>query len=174
MLQELITSKTRVKILLKFFLNQNNASYLRGLEHDLRESSNAIRLELNKLEELKLLISYMLGNKKYYKANTEHPLFFEIQSMVHKEVGIDQIVIAFSKELKGLKAIFLNGSFAAGMYSKIIDLVLVGENLDLNRINKLLENCEVKIKRRIRYITLEEDNLGNFFEDKSIYQIWSN
>lgn len=173
MLQELITSKTRVKILLKFFLNQQNSAYLRGLENDLHESSNAIRLELNKLEDLKLLKSFILGNKKFYKANTQHPLFPEIQSIVHKEVGIDTIVEEFKNKLKGLKAIFLNGSYAAGTYSNIIDLILVGKNLDSNFINNLIENCEKKIKKRIRYITLEEIQLEKFFEDKNIYKIWS-
>jgi hypothetical protein len=49
MLQALITSRTRIKLLLKFFLNSSNTSYLRDLAAEFGESTNAIRLELNHL-----------------------------------------------------------------------------------------------------------------------------
>ena len=52
MLDTLITSKTRIKLLLKFFLNAQTKSYLRSLEGEFGESTNAIRLELNKFEEI--------------------------------------------------------------------------------------------------------------------------
>jgi DNA-binding transcriptional regulator PaaX len=68
MIETLISSKTRVKLLLKFFLNSKNSSYLRGLEAEFGESTNAIRLELNKLEEAGLLSSELNGNKKFFKA----------------------------------------------------------------------------------------------------------
>ena len=71
MIETLISSKTRIKLLLKFFLNSNTTSYLRGLEGEFGESSNAIRVELNKLEEAGMLSSEVKGNKKMFKANTE-------------------------------------------------------------------------------------------------------
>ena len=74
MLDTLITSKTRIKLLLKFFLNSNASSYLRNLESEFQESTNGIRLELNKFEKAGLLQSHMSGNKKLYQANTGHPL----------------------------------------------------------------------------------------------------
>ena len=46
MIESLITSQTRIKLLLKFFINANNSSYLRGLEKEFEEGSNAIRLEV--------------------------------------------------------------------------------------------------------------------------------
>jgi predicted transcriptional regulator len=70
MLDSLITSKTRIKLLLKFFLNSDNKSYLRNLEQEFGESSNAIRVELNRLEEADLLRSEVSGNKKFFSANT--------------------------------------------------------------------------------------------------------
>ena len=63
MIESLISSKTRVKLLLKFFLNSKNSSYLRGLESEFGESTNAIRIELNKLEDAGLLSSNLEGNK---------------------------------------------------------------------------------------------------------------
>lgn len=75
MLDSLITSKTRIELLVKFFLNSSMKSYLRGLADEFGESTNAIRLELNHLEEAELLRAGYEGNKKVYQANPSHPLF---------------------------------------------------------------------------------------------------
>ena len=67
MIDSLITSKTRIKLLVKFFLNPNNMAYLRELEGEFGESSNAIRLELNRLEDAQMLQAEMNGKKKFLK-----------------------------------------------------------------------------------------------------------
>lgn len=51
MLDSLITSKTRLKLLIKFFVSARNQGYLRGLADEFQESTNAIRKELNQLED---------------------------------------------------------------------------------------------------------------------------
>ena len=92
MIESLITSQTRIKLLLKFFINANNSSYLRGLEKEFDEGSNAIRLELNRFVDAGLLQTSLEGNKKLYQANTTHPLFGDLQSIIRKFTGIDQVI----------------------------------------------------------------------------------
>ena len=92
MLDTLISSKTRLKLLLKFFLNSKSSAYLRGLECEFGESTNAIRIELNRFESAGLLETHMKGNKKIYQANIKHPIFPDIQNILKKFIGIDQIV----------------------------------------------------------------------------------
>jgi hypothetical protein len=75
MIETLISSKMRIKLLLKFFLNSRSRSYLRGLETEFGDSTNAIRLELNRFEKAGMLKSYTEGNKKFFQANTDHPLY---------------------------------------------------------------------------------------------------
>jgi hypothetical protein len=82
LLQTLITSKTRLRLLLKFFLNSNTTSWLRDMETEFGESTNAIRSELLRLEEAGMLTSGLAGNKKMYRANVEHPLFGEIHQLL--------------------------------------------------------------------------------------------
>lgn len=82
MLETLISSKTRLKLILKFFLNNSTTAYLRGLEEEFGESSNAIRVELNKFEEAGLLNSEAEGNKKLYKANTKHPFYKDLHNIL--------------------------------------------------------------------------------------------
>src|SRR5512138_2556280 len=103
MLDTLITSKTRVKLLLKFFLNSNSRSYLRNLETEFGESTNAIRLELNRFEKAGLLISGMEQNRKVFRANTRHPLYPDINNLIRKYVGFDQIIDKVVQNIGGLE-----------------------------------------------------------------------
>ena len=52
MLGELITSKTRLRLLIKFFVSQANKGHLNGLANEMGESTNGIRKELNHLEHI--------------------------------------------------------------------------------------------------------------------------
>lgn len=151
MIEALISSKTRIKLLLKFFLNSNTTAYLRGLESEFGESTNAIRLELNNLEQAGMLVSELSGNKKIFRANTQHPLFREVHTILMKYLGLDQIIENVVKRLGEVEKVFLTGDFARGLDSAIIDLIFVG-NIDQHYLLQLIEKVETLVKRRIRYI----------------------
>jgi len=151
MLDALISSKTRVRLLLKFFLNSNTSSYLRSLEQEFGESSNAIRIELNRLEDAGLLISANEGNKKMFQANVKHPLFEEIHSMLVKTLGIDQIISQVTERLGNVQSVWLTGDFSKGIDSKIIDLILIGD-VDKSYLAQLTEKSEKVVKRKIRFL----------------------
>jgi hypothetical protein len=172
MIESLITSKTRVKLLLKFFLNSQTTSYLRGLEAELGESTNSIRVELNRLEEAGLLNSSTRGNKKVFFANTRHPLFTEINSILKKFVGIDQIIERVTSQIGNLQTAYITGDFAIGKDSQIIDLALVGDQLDRVFINDLVIKVEEIINRRIKYLILTSDEMKQYYNKKPILLIW--
>jgi predicted ArsR family transcriptional regulator len=69
MLDSLITSKTRIRLLVKFFINAANAGYLRGLATEMNENTNAIRKELNNLSEAGYITREVLASKVMYRAN---------------------------------------------------------------------------------------------------------
>lgn len=167
MLEALITSKTRLKLLLKFFLNSSNTAYLRGLEPEFGESTNAIRVELNRFEKAELLTSKLQGNKKYYQANTSHPLFPEIHKLLLKHIGLDKIIDKVIKKLGHLSEVYLVGELAKGKNSKVIDLWFVGENLDKNYLMNLVVKAEELINRKIRYIILDNKERNEFLKNKS-------
>ncbi|MEN9511477.1 MAG: hypothetical protein RLZZ370_1296 [Bacteroidota bacterium] len=156
MIDTLISSKTRVKLLLKFFLNSANKAYLRNLEAEFGESTNAIRLELNRFEKAGMLKSSSEGNKKVFSANTSHPLFGDIRSIVLKYVGIDQIVEYVIKHLGEVEQVFVVGDYARGLDAGIIDLVMVGR-INQSFLLELVAKVEQKIERRIRYIIFEPE-----------------
>ena len=172
MIDSLITSKTRIKLLLKFFLNSNSRAYLRNLENEFGESTNAIRIELNRLEGAGLLSSQISGNRKYFKANTEHPLFKDINNILKKFVGIDRLIENVLNKIGNLEEAYITGDFAEGKDSPMIDLVLVGTELDTGFIESLVCKVEKMIERKIRYIILTGEQMEDFFKNKQSLLIW--
>lgn len=172
MLNSLITSKTRIKLLLKFFLNSENRGYLRSLEQEFGESSNAIRVELNRLKKAGLLESEISGNRKYFQANTTHPLFSDIHSIIKKVVGIDQLVDKITSQIGNLEAAYITGDLAKGNDSKLIDLVLIGTHLDTSYIGELISKTEKLISKKVRYLILTADQMTDYFKNKPALLIW--
>ena len=158
MIDTLISNKTRIKLLLKFFLNSNTRGYLRGLESEFGESSNAIRLELNRLESAGMLSTYNQGNKKYFQANTQHPLYKEIHSILLKHIGLDKVIETVVERLGDVHQVYLAGNISRGIDSQIIDLLIVG-NIDISYLVKLIGKTEHLIKRKIRYLIYEPEEL---------------
>ena len=152
MLDTLITSKTRIKLLLKFFLNSSSRAYLRNLESEFGESTNAIRLELNKLETAGLLKTELKGNKKVFRANTGHPLFQDIHSILMKTIGFDQIIDRVLTKLGNVEEAYVTGDFARGIDAPIIDLILVGPEINQEYLVRLANKTEELIKRKIRFV----------------------
>ncbi len=176
MLEALITSKTRLKLLLKFFLNSDTTAYLRSLEPEFAESTNAIRQELNRFEDAGLLTADKKGNKKVYHANTQHPLFPEINSLLLKYVGLDQVIDKVVNKLGELKKVYLVGELAKGKDSPLIDLWFVGEAIDKNYLLELVEKVEQVLERKIRYIIISTGELQEFLKSKpakEVLLIWS-
>jgi hypothetical protein len=162
MLETLITSKTRLKLLLKFFLNSSASGYLRSLEGEFGESTNAIRQELNKFESAGLLSSASEGNKKVFRANVKHPLYSDIRSLLMKHIGLDTVIDNVIKKLGDVEAVFLVGKFARGIDNQIIDLVFVGESVNKNFLVDLIQKAEKLISRKIRYIVYSLKEYGEF------------
>ena len=147
MLETLISSKTRIKLLLKFFLNSNTTAYLRSLEAEFGESTNGIRQELNRLESAGMLTSFSKGNKKMFRANINHPLFSEIRNIVLKTIGLDQIIETVIKRLGQVEKVYLVGEFAKGLDSNIIDLIFIGD-IDKSYLINLAEKAEKNSKSK--------------------------
>jgi hypothetical protein len=174
MLESLITSKTRIKLLMKFFINSDTTAYLRNLASEFGESTNGIRQELNRLEDANLIEADTVQNKKVYHANTSHPYFGDIHRLLLKYVGIDQIVDDLVKHIGHLEKAFITNDFAQGKPGNIIDLVLVGNNFDDAYLNLLVKKTESSVSFKIRYITVEPDELPQYVQDKTkSLLVWS-
>lgn len=175
MIETLISSKTRIKLLLKFFLNPSNRSYLRGLEPEFQESTNAIRQELNKFEKAGLLISENEGNKKFFKANTQHPLYDDLKSITFKMVGLDKVLENIILKLGELNRVYLSGKFSQGLNSDVVELIFIG-NIDKEYLQELSGKAETLIKRKIKSIVYNLDEYMEATAEQNFAQyllLWS-
>jgi predicted transcriptional regulator len=157
----LISSKTRIKLLIRFFFNPNTRSYLRELAKEFNVSTNSVREELNQLTRTGLLTSQKSGRQVFYKANPKHPLFTELKSMVSKVMGIDQVVDGIITRLGDLESAYLLDDYAEGKDTGIIDLLLVGD-IDQYHLNDLSRKTERYIKRKIRSLVLSRDEFDDY------------
>ena len=155
LLTGLISSKTRIKLLVRLFFNPATRAYLRELAKEFDVSTNAVREELNQLKKTKLLKTEKSGRQVFYMANTEHSLFPELRSMVSKVMGIDQVIDSIVQRLGNLEKAYLIGDYAEGKDTGIIDLVLIG-NVDSRQLDDLIRKTETYIKRKIRTLILSE------------------
>ncbi len=155
MLENLITSKTRVRLLVKFFINVANNGYLRGLAEEMNESTNAIRKELNNLSSAGYLEKEVQKNKITYKANNKHPLFSTLQKIIHQYIGLDSIVAAVLVRMGTVRKIVVIGDYANGKDSGVIEVVLVGQDLNLDYINVLALKLENEIRRKVCFTILQ-------------------
>jgi hypothetical protein len=119
-------------------------------------------VELNRFENAGLLKSFTKGNRKYFQANSTHPLFKDIHNIILKYVGIDKVVENVVHKLGDLDKVFLIGEFAEGRDNGIIDFVFIGEKLDKAYLLRLIEKAEKLIHRKVRYLVMNKEEFEEY------------
>jgi len=151
MLNTLITSKTRLRMLIKFFINTTNKGYLNGLATEFNESTNSIRKELNNLSSAGYLLKSKSNNRVIYNANKKHPLFKVLQKVIKQHLGIDEIVTTILEKLGDVKSVAIVGDYAKGIDSGTINVILLGDRIDVGYLKDLIEKIEKKITRKVSF-----------------------
>jgi len=107
-----------------------------------------------------MLHSEVVGNKKYFFANKEHPLFNDVKSIVHKYIGLDKIIEEVVERLGDVKQVYLTGDWAKGKESEVIDLCIIGSKLNRHYLLELIEKTERLIGKKIKYLIYEDKMLS--------------
>lgn len=157
-LDSLFKSKLRQRLLALFLTNPHDRYYARQLHAMIEGSVGSLHRELIHLEKLGILNSEKVGNLKFYFANRNHPLFFEISGITAKTVGVFGSLRAALGELPGIRVAFVYGSFAAGKETarSDIDLFVVGD-IDHGAFNKILSEVEKTLQREVNYTAMTAD-----------------
>lgn len=153
MLDKLFTSKTRVKLLNLFLLNPETELYVREIARKTGENTNAIRRELQNLENIGLLLSEKKGNLKYYSTNKKMPIYIELTNIVLKTGGIQRILSENLTMLGSIETAFIYGSFASGSAGSKsdIDLFIIGQVYE-DELIRCIEKLEKELSREINYV----------------------
>lgn len=160
MLESLITSKTRLRLLIKFFVNAQNHSHLRGLADEFGESTNSIRKELNNLTQAGILVRHSDKNKIEYQANVKHPFFTNIRDIIRKYLGLDMLLEQILDRMGQVEQVILTGDIARGSDTGQIDVVVTGSVLNDGYITHLSKKIEDMIDRRV-ILTLSDHRISS-------------
>ncbi len=152
MLEHLITSKTRLRLLVKFFISIANRGYLNELANEFGESTNSVRKELNNLTSAGYLEKENVENKVIYNANVSHPLFKTIQQIVRQHLGIEQILEEVYDNIGDVDKLVLLGDYAKGIDSGVIEVLIVGKNIDKEYLEMICPKIEKKINRTVNFV----------------------
>jgi predicted nucleotidyltransferase len=153
MLEKIITSKTRVKLLNLFLLNPETELYGREIAKITGENTNAIRRELQNMEDIGLLLSEKKGNLKYYSVNKLMPIYMELTNIILKTGGVGRTLSENLKKLGSIETAFIYGSFASGNAGakSDIDIFMIGQ-VDEDELIRYLERLEKEVCREINYV----------------------
>ena len=159
---------------MRLFLNHEQQAYLRELSGEFNISSSQVAEELQQLNDAGLITCHKKGRQINYQANQTHPLFPELQSMVKKSLGMDQILESILERLGNLNQAFLIDDYAQGKDTGLIDLLLIGD-IEHESLDDLVKKTEKYISRKIRTLVLtpaEYEDMSNVFSDRPRLLLW--
>jgi uncharacterized protein len=151
MLDTLLGSKLRVKVLGWLFSHPDERYFVRQLTSLVKEDSTNVSRELARLEKTGILVSTTEGRQKYYQANRESPIFDELHGLTVKTVGVADILrSALTPAKEQIKIAFIFGSIASGNERKRsdIDVMVIGK-VPFEEIFSLLSPAEEKLRREV-------------------------
>ncbi|GAB6284021.1 MAG: hypothetical protein STSR0009_02200 [Methanoregula sp.] len=160
MLEAIISSRTRVKLLTLFLLNPGREYYVREIARMTEENTNAVRRELANLESFGLLTGQKKGNQQYYTVNRDFFLYEDLQKIMLKTEGVARILKEKLGVTKDIDCMFIFGSFARGTAGakSDIDLFIVGD-VDENTVIPLVHESERILNREINYTLMRREEL---------------
>ena len=157
-LSDILSSRVRAEIFrLLFGLNEKEL-HMREMERQATLSLGTIRQDLQKLVKLDLVQARRDGNRLYYRANSDHPLFPEIRNLVLKTAGLVE-VIKSALDREGIEVAFIFGSLARSKEraESDVELMVIG-TIGLRSLSSRLAGVSEQIGREINphVLSIEE------------------
>lgn len=150
MLAEILSSKVRAEIFRLLFSSDNAALHMREIERKSGFTIGTVQRELSKLVKLDLIYKTKDGNRTYYRANKESPIYQDISSIVQKTVGLVFLLKEALSQSTAIEFAFIFGSLASGKQKSHsdIDLFVIGD-IGLRKVVSLLNGVSDKTGREI-------------------------
>lgn len=158
MLKDLITSKTRVKLLSLFLDEPTNMYHVREIVRRVDEEINAVRRELILLEKKGVLTREPRANRVYYYLDKNYPYFFDLVRLHGKTNGLGADIIKNRVKLGKIKYAMLSGKFVRHIREnpEDVDLLIVG-TVVLPELTLVVKQEEAKRGAEINYTVMSEE-----------------
>ena len=154
MLETILGSKLRAKVLGWLFTHPDERYFVRQLTSLVKEDSTNVSRELARLEKTGILVSTKEGKQKYYQANRKSPIYNELHGLIVKTTGVaDVLRSALAPLADRIMVAFIFGSIASGNEDRAsdIDLMVVGA-ISFGKVVSLLTSAEEKLGREINSV----------------------
>ena len=184
MLETLLGSKLRVKVLGWLFSHPDERYFVRQLTALVKEDSTNVSRELARLEKTGILVSTTEGKQKYYQANRDSPVFNDLHGLIVKTTGAaDVLRAALAPAQEQMRVAFIFGSIASGNERRRsdIDVMVIGK-VPFELVVSLLSPVEETLKREVNAVVypvaefknkVKEDHhfVKTVLEDEKIFLI---
>lgn len=158
MLADLITSKSRVKLLNVFLSSPSEMCHVRELVRRTGDEINAVRRELAFLEKKGLLEKEPRANRVYYFLSKNYPFYFDVLLIGAKTIGLGAEVLKNRAKLGKIKYAMFCGRFVRRTKKEpdVVDFLIVG-TVVLPELALLIKNEEKRLGTEINYTVMTED-----------------
>lgn len=158
MFSDLITSKSRVKLLNLFLSHPYEMFHIRECVRRIGDEINAIRRELQLLEKHGILVKEERSNRHYFTLNKSYPFYFDLLSLGAKTIGLGADVLKNRAKLGKIKYAMFSGRFVRRIkkHPEDVDFMVVGI-IVLPELSLLVRNEEQRLGTEINYTAMTED-----------------
>lgn len=146
----ILSSKVRAEIFRLLFGVHDIELHMRELEREAGCTIGPVQSELKKLLGLQLVTARRSGNRLYYRANREHPLYPELHSLVLKTSGLCDYLKECLDPRDDISMAFVFGSIASGGEGATsdIDLMVIG-SIGLRALSGVLADFRSVVGREV-------------------------
>jgi hypothetical protein len=161
MFADLITSKSRIKLLNVFLRSPNDMLHVRELVRRTHDEINAVRRELAFLEKKGILTREPRANRVYYFLNKNYPFYYDLLRIGSKSVGLGAEILKNKVKLGRIKYAMFSGRFLRKMKEQQdeVDLLIVG-NVVLPELALLVREEEKRLNTEINYTVMTEEEFS--------------
>lgn len=159
MLEDIIISRVRVKVLTLFLSNPGTIFHVRDIVRKVDEEINAVRRELGHMEKAGMVTKEQRANRLFYAFRKDYPLYYELMELIGKTSGLGADLLKNKAKLGKIKFAMISGRYLRGMTSKSstdVDLLIVG-NVVLPELAQIVKSEEVRREREINYTVMTEE-----------------
>lgn len=158
MLSDLITSKSRIKLLRVFLASPYEMYHVRECVRRTGDEINAVRRELQFLEKKGILQRENRANRVYYSLSKDYPFYFDLLAIGTKTIGLGEHVLKNRAKLGKIKYALFSGKFVRRLKDKTdeVDFIVVG-TVVLPELAILIRNEEMRLGVEINYTAMTEE-----------------
>lgn len=147
-----------LKLFLLEDLDHERGLHVREITRRVGTEINAVRRELDRLVNLKMLIREERGNRVYYRLREDFPLQPELVGLLSKDQGLGALLLKNHRRLGKLSYLLLSKDFLFGREAKAneVDVLFVG-NVSIEAVHSLMQSEEKVLGREIHYCVMGDE-----------------